>query len=357
MTNTHVPHLPNEILYEIASYVSDEDILSLRLSDKTFHSITADRFAVTFFEDRTYDISAKGLKALVQITKHPSFARHIKTIIIGHGGKFYLTRHNHYLEEAFQNLANIGNTISLGMRQVRKCRQYELDRRTVLEDTIKFFEYKVLGAATRVRLPLKDLLVDTQSGSQNRALPSVTDDWVGSFTRYFFNASVRTGQFRGLRVKLGSTESDPSSSGHILINNCVKRLQVLHIGDWDWHCRLPVRSHLGLREIVLEDCNVHGGCLKSILEGSSHVLQHLTLYNVRLKKHPRGPLETWASLFAAPTIPLHVLNSCKFGNLWDETHVCWLEGGDKTIRASARAQVSTVLSNLAVGIRTFTLDG
>lgn len=357
MTHAHVPHLPNEILYEIASYVSDEDIPSLRLSDKTFHSITADRFAMTFFETRAYDISAKGLKTLVQITKHPSFARHIRTIIIGHGGKFYLTRHNDYLVEAFQNLANIGNTISLGMRQVRKCRNYEIQRRTVLEDTIRFFEYKVLDAAIRVQLPLEHLFVDTQSAPQNRALPSVSDDWVESFTRYFFNASVRTGQSRGLKVKLGSTESDPSSSGHILINNCVKRLKVLQTGDWDWYCRLPVQFHLGLREIILEDCNVRGGCLKRILEGSSHVLQHLTLYNVRLKTYPHGPLDTWASLFAAPTIPLHVLDSCKFGNLWDETHVCWLEGGDKTIRAITRARVSTILSNLAVGIRTFTLDG
>jgi len=357
MTDTHIPHLPNEILCEIASYVADEDILNLRLSDKTFHSITANLFAVTFFENRAYDISTKGLKALVKITKNPSFARHIRTIIIGHGGKFYLTKHNNYLEEAFQNLASIGNTISLGMRHVRRCRKYDRERHTVLNNTIKFFGSKVLDAAIRVRMPLGDLVVDTQSAPQTRALPSVSDYWVDSFTRYFYNTGAIINRFQGLRVKLGSTESYPSSSGHILINNRVKRLEVLQVGLWAWHCRLPAQHYLGLHEIVLEDCDVYGGCLMRTLESSGHVLEHLTLYNARLKRLPHGDSETWASLFTAPTVPLRVLKSCKFGNLWDDTHGCWLEGGDKTIQASSRAQVSTVLSNLATGNRIFTLDG
>lgn len=357
MTDTHIPHLPNEILCEIASFVADEDILRLRLSAKIFHVATANRFAMTFFENRAYDITPKGLKALVKITENQPFARHIRTIIIGHGGKFYLTKHNIYLEEAFQNLASIGNTISVGMRQVRKCRKYERERHTVLDNTIRFFHSKVLGAAFRVGMPLGNLVVDTQSAPQNRALPSVSDDWVESFTRHFFRTGASNNQLQGLRVKLGSTEPNPSSSGHILVNNRVKRLEVLQAGVWAWHCRLPTQYYQGLHEIVLEDCEVYGVCLKTMLETSSYVLNHLTLYNVRLKAVQRRRPETWASLFTAPTIPLRVLKSCKFGNLWDETHVCWLEGGDMTIQASTRAQVSTVLSNLATGNRTFTLDG
>lgn len=356
MTDTHMPHLPNEILCEIAMHVADEDLLNIRLSAKIFHVVTANRFAVTFFENRAYDISPKGLKALVNITKNPSFAPHIRIIIIGHGGKFYLTRHNNYLEEAFQNLASIGHTISLGMRQVRKCRKYARERHTVLDNTIKFFHTKVLDAAIRVRMPLEDLVVDTQSTPQTRALPSVSDDWVGSFTRYFYNLGLGNNRFQGLKVKLGSTESNPSSSGHILINNRVKRLEVLQVGLWGWHCRLPSQYYLNLHEIVLEDCEVYGGCLKRTLETSGHVLEHLTLYNVRLKTLPNVDSETWASLFTAPTVSLRVLKSCKFGNLWDETHGCWLEGGDKTIQASTRAQVFTVLANLAAGICNFTLD-
>ncbi|CAD0090387.1 unnamed protein product [Aureobasidium vineae] len=78
MIDPHIPHLPSEILCEIAGYVNDEDVLSLRLSAKIFQSITADRFATTFFEDRTYELSPKGLKALVKIiTEHPVFAPHI----------------------------------------------------------------------------------------------------------------------------------------------------------------------------------------------------------------------------------------------------------------------------------------
>jgi len=206
-------------------------------------------------------------------------------------------------------------------------------------------------------MPLEDLVVDTQSTPQNRALPSVSDDWVDAFTRYFSKNVIRKDQFQGLRVKFGSTESNPSSSGHILINNRVKKLEVLHVGLWGWHCRLPIQHYLGLHDIVLEDCDVYGSCLKRTLEMSSHVLEHLTLYNVRLKEFPQGRFETWISLFTAPTIPLRVLKSCKFGNLWDETNGCWLEGSDKIIEASTRAQVSTVLANLAAGISNFTLDG
>jgi hypothetical protein len=103
----------------------------------------------------------------------------------------------------------------------------------------------------------------------------------------------------------------------------------------------------------VEDCYTDDYYLLRVLEVSSHALQRLTLHNVRLRKR------TWMSLFAesATNISLRVLSSCKVGNLWDEVHGYWLEGGDKTIEASTRAQVSTALSNLAAGLRTFTLDG
>jgi hypothetical protein len=62
-------------------------------------------------------------------------------------------------------------------------------------------------------------------------------------------------------------------------------------------------------------------------------------------------------LFSTPKIDLRVLKSCKLGNLWDDANGRWPGGGDSTIEVSNRSQVSTVLSNLAADIRTFTLDG
>jgi hypothetical protein len=356
MTDTHNLHLPNEILYEIVDYVADEDILNLRLSASVFQYITADRFAATFFENRAYDVSAKGLKALVKITEHPSFARHIGTIIISHGGRFTLTRHNNYLEQAFQNLAAVGNTISLGLRQVRKCRQYHRDRSRVLNDTIEFFRRKVSAAAVHARMPLGDFVADTQSASQNRVFPSVSEDWVREATRQISRDVVDHNQFSGLKIKLSSTDLYPSRPGYILIRVRDKRLEVSQVGTLEWQHYLPHKYQRRLREIILEDCYVNGDWLLSKVEASGRTLERLSLYNVRLQATSDGRFDTWMSLFAASTTFLRVLSSCKLGDLWDETNGRWLEGGDKTIEANTKTQVSTVLSNLAVGVRTFTLD-
>jgi hypothetical protein len=355
MTDTHDLHLPNEILYEIVGYVADEDILNLRLSAKIFHAITADRFAVTFFENRAYDMSLKGLEALVKITEQPTFARHIRTIVIGHGGKIYPGEHRDLLVQAFQNLANIGNTISLGLRQVRKCRNYRRRHHAVMRQTIKFFREKVIAAAVRARMPLGDLVADTQSASQNRVFPSVTDNWLVSFTREFSRGVVDHAKFNNLKIETGPTRWGSSSSGYILFNARDDRLEVSQPGSiLQWYHQMPWYAMV-LREVVLDHCVVESFYLLRMFEMSGHVLRRLSMYNVRLEPTPYRQ-ETWMSLFAIRRTSLRVLESCKLGDLRDEADNCWLEGGDKTIEASTRAQVSTVLSNLAVGVRAFTLD-
>lgn len=230
MTNTHIPHLPNEILYEIASYVADEDILDLRLSAKVFQSVTANRFAVTFFENRAYDMSIQGLEALVEITKQLSFAPHIKTIVIGHGGKVYPGKHYDLLVQAFQNLAHIGNTISLGMRQVRKCRSYNRRHHVVMRQTIKFFRERVLRAAALAHTPLGDLVADVQSASQNRRFPSVVSGWTWSFMVDLRGVAAGSGPFNCMKIKVDSPGSDSSSSGHVIFNERDSRLEISRTG-------------------------------------------------------------------------------------------------------------------------------
>jgi hypothetical protein len=355
MTNTHIPHLPNEILYEVVSYVADEDVLNLRMSARIFQSITANRFAVTFFEDRAYDMSLQGLKALVEITEQPSFARHIKTVIIGHGGKIYPGEHHDLLVQAFRNLVSTGNTISLGLRQVRKCRNYRRRHNVVLRQTYKFFRDKVLAAAIRARMPLEDFVADIQSTPQNRKFRSVMDDWIRDIRHDLSNGTLEHVQFKGLKIKLSLAGSD-CTSGHFYISDNGQILEVVHAGSWDWRHYLWYAYWTNLHRVVLEDCIAESGCIARMLEGSGYVLQYLSLYNVCLKECPPGPTGTWMSLFASPNISLRRLKSCKLGYLWDKPNGCWLEGGDKTIEANTRAQVSTVLSNLAAGVRTFTLD-
>ncbi|KAI4841075.1 hypothetical protein E4T44_07863 [Aureobasidium sp. EXF-8845] len=347
MTTARIPHLPNEVLY-----VADEDILNLRLSAKVFHYVTADRFAVTFFEKRAYDMSTKGLKALVNITEHPSFARHIRSIVIGHGGKVSPTKHNNYLDQAFQNLAAIGNPISLGLRQVRKCRQYQRYRSAVLDDTVKFFRRKVLAAALQAGMPLGDFIADTQSASQNRMFPSVSDDWVWDATHRISYRAMYHGLFNRLIIHLSATESD-----HVLVHGLDRRLQVSQADTLEWQEYLTAAFQKRFREIVLEDCSVSSDCLLRMLRASRSTLRRLSLYNVRLKAPPDGPGTpgTWLSLFNIIRLYL-LLESCTLGNLWDEANGYWLEGGDKTIEASTRAQVSAVFLNLAAGHRALTLD-
>jgi hypothetical protein len=355
MTNTRIPHLPNEILYEIVSFVADEDILNIRLSAKIFQSITATRFAVTFFENRAYDMSIQGLEALVKITEQTSFARHIRTIVIGHGGKIYPGEHYNLLMQAFHHLAMIGNTISLGLRQVRKCRNYSRRHHVVLRHTIDFFRNNVLAAAVHARMSLGDLVADLQSASQNRKFPSVTDSWVNSFMGDFPKCVAGQIQFNAMNIKLPSTGSNSSSSGRVLFSNRGERLEIVKAEAWESYYVLPYTYRSMLLEILLDDCCIDNYCLLRMLEVSGPTLHHLTLHNVRLKGAPYRLSGTWMSLFASPKVLLSRLQSCKLGSLWDEND-CWLEGGDKTIEASTRGQVSTVLTNLAADVRTFSLD-
>ncbi|CAD0097876.1 unnamed protein product [Aureobasidium mustum] len=224
MANIRIPHLPNEILYEIVSYVNDEDILNLRLSAKVFQSITAGRFASTFFEDRAYELSAKGLKALVKITEHPIFAPHIRTVVIGHGGKHSSAKYHNLLEQAFQNLAIIGNPISLGLRRVRTSHNNEPDDLKAARPMVRFLEDKMLVAAVRAQMRLENLVSDTQDSSQNRSLPSSEIHWAYFLYDQAAPGSTIHSRFSGLQVKSSPAGCNLNKSGEILINFQASRL-------------------------------------------------------------------------------------------------------------------------------------
>lgn len=196
MAHTHIPHLPNEILCEIASYVNEEDIPNLRLSAKVFRSITADRFATTFFENRAYALSDKGLEKLIEITKHPIFASHIRTVIIGHGGKHCSAKYHNKLKRAFQNLATIGNTISLGLRHMHTPLHYDKYSHAISDPMMKFFEEKMMAAVDYSQMPLKNLVVDLQKP------PGFPRRWEQGFWHRFSTGVAGYNQFGALQIKL-----------------------------------------------------------------------------------------------------------------------------------------------------------
>ncbi|KAI4726834.1 hypothetical protein E4T49_05379 [Aureobasidium sp. EXF-10728] len=335
MTDPHLAHLPNEILCEIAGYVNDEDVPSLRLSAKVFQHITADRFATTFFEDRAYELSPNGLKALVKITEHPVFAPYIRTVIICHGGKRSSAKYHALLEEAFKNLAIIGNAISIGLRRVRTSHNYEPNPLIGSHRMAGFFDDKILATAIRAQMPLRNLVSDVQTTSQNRSFPSVSQDWPYHLLSRCSIGATGYSHFDGIQIKSDSRNTDSSELGEILINIHDKRLKGTRVCTEIW-----------AQLFFLGD----------ILKITGNQLETLELYDVRLMKFSGRLNATWKSMFRQQTTSQTGLKSCKLGKLWTGTDRLWLEGGDKTIKASTRAQVTTVLSNLAAGIRTFTLD-
>ena len=361
MADIRIPHLPNEILYEIAGYVDDEDILNLRLSAKVFQSITADRFATTFFEDRVHRLSVKGVKALLEITQHPVLVRHIRTVIFGHDGKQRPAKYHHIFEQIFQNLATVGNDISLGLRRDCAYDQYHIGSFAASKNMVEFFEDKILDVAIRARVPMNNLVSDVRGVPQNR------NSWYHSRPAWFLEILWRrvskgvTGysQFSGLQIKLSPRASDLSKPGRVLVELQSKQLEISHIDTLSLQFHFSKDFTGNLREIYLSSCDADCRFLRKLLKRSSLQLEHLSLYDIRMKIPPSRPSWTvsWTSLFAIQRNALTGLKSCKFGELWDIEGNLWLEGGDKTIEASTRAQVVTVLSNLANGIRTFELDG
>ncbi|CAD0047441.1 unnamed protein product [Aureobasidium pullulans] len=171
-TNAHIPELPNEVLCSIAGFVDDADIPNLRLAAKVFHYITAERFATVFFQDRAYELSPAGLKALVKITEHPVFAPYIRTVIIGHGGKHHSAKYHDKMESAFQNLKVYGHKISLGLRRVRTAHNFEV-RPYCVETAMCKFSEKMMSAAKRAQMPIENIIADLQ----NPLVGERTDEW------------------------------------------------------------------------------------------------------------------------------------------------------------------------------------
>ncbi|KEQ94492.1 hypothetical protein AUEXF2481DRAFT_5975 [Aureobasidium subglaciale EXF-2481] len=150
----NIPYLPNEVMYMITEHVDDEDLMNLRLSAKVFRDGAATRFATTFFEERAYELSPEGLTDLLEITMHPTFAHHIRTVIIGHGGKHSTAHYHDLIQRAFRNLAALGNTISIGLRRVKTFHNYQPKSYAGWCHMIRFLEEKMLPAAERTKLSL-----------------------------------------------------------------------------------------------------------------------------------------------------------------------------------------------------------
>lgn len=76
--------LPLELLVHIiATYLSTEDLGSLRLTSRGLEQALFDTFAAEFFAKKQFMLSTFSLQALVDISKHPALSKVVKHVVIG----------------------------------------------------------------------------------------------------------------------------------------------------------------------------------------------------------------------------------------------------------------------------------
>ncbi|KAI5207372.1 hypothetical protein E4T39_01842 [Aureobasidium subglaciale] len=347
-TTPHIPYLPNGVMYMIGENVDDEDLKNLRLSAKVFHDGTATRFATTFFEERAYELSPKGFKALVDITEHATFARHIKTVIICHGGgKHSATKYHSLIQLAFRNLAVLGNTISIGLRRVKTSHNYQSSLHAGSWPMMRFLEEKMLPAARRVKLALGCVVTDMQN-SPDRLLPSISSRWARQLAIAVLNGGSCYRDISGLQISLETSWGDRKRPRRLSLdlNTMIVRAYQVRCEEWEYY--LPNCLIRDLRELHLEGCRVPGHYLALLFERSGDRLECISLRDVRIETRDlrRVMLNRLASQMTSMASH-EVLKSCRFNavDFVDD------EFGDEfevspAIEANTPAEAAIALSNL-----------
>ncbi|THY10346.1 hypothetical protein D6D01_09309 [Aureobasidium pullulans] len=79
---TTIEDLPNEVLEMVTNNLDPKDLVSCRLVSKSMSEAANNRFARVFFSRRFHVASSYSVKALVDITAHPFFGKHVTTVIM-----------------------------------------------------------------------------------------------------------------------------------------------------------------------------------------------------------------------------------------------------------------------------------
>lgn len=74
--------LPSELIDSIASFLSEEDLLTIRFVSHALRSESESVFRRTFFTSRTTSLDMEDLNALLEVSRHPRFSGDIKTLTI-----------------------------------------------------------------------------------------------------------------------------------------------------------------------------------------------------------------------------------------------------------------------------------
>jgi len=79
---TAIKDLPSEVLEMIANNLDLKDLAPCRLVSKSMSEAANNRFAKVFFSRRFHVASSYSVKALVDITAHPFFGKHVTAVIM-----------------------------------------------------------------------------------------------------------------------------------------------------------------------------------------------------------------------------------------------------------------------------------
>ncbi|THV72159.1 hypothetical protein D6D27_09778 [Aureobasidium pullulans] len=79
---TTIESLPSEVLVMIAKNLDHKDLAPCRLASKSLSEAANNRFAKVFFSRRFHVASSYSVKALVDITAHPFFGKHVTAVIM-----------------------------------------------------------------------------------------------------------------------------------------------------------------------------------------------------------------------------------------------------------------------------------
>ncbi|KAI5240209.1 hypothetical protein E4T42_08427 [Aureobasidium subglaciale] len=326
---SNIPYLPNEVLYMITEHVDDEDLMNLRLSAKVFRDGAATRFATTFYEERAYELSPEGLTDLLEITMHPTFAHHIRTVIIGHGGKHSTAHYQDVIQRAFRNLAALGNTISIGLRRVKTSHNYQSKAHAGWCHMIRFLEEKMLPAAERTKLSLGTRLMAV-------CCCQIAPDGRFAQVQHFST------------FNLGTSRKNQSRLRHLSLDVKNKIIRGSHVGSAEFLWYLPSVSIAGLCKLHLEGCSVRADYLISLFRAFGDRLECISLreFRIEIRYLRRETLNQLASLVTSMA-SREVLKSCKFDAVnaseWEEDD----DEGSATIEANTPAEAAVALYNLA----------
>ncbi|THY40806.1 hypothetical protein D6C98_09508 [Aureobasidium pullulans] len=79
---TTIKDLPSEVLEMIANNLDHKDLAPCRLASKSLSEAANNRFAKVFFSRRFHVASSYSVEALVDITAHPFFGKHVTAVIM-----------------------------------------------------------------------------------------------------------------------------------------------------------------------------------------------------------------------------------------------------------------------------------